>query len=407
MVIDMGNDNTLITVAMLSALRSQKKNDYIDLLTPFVINILPKEINTLVNGKNIQDKLNEYFGLSQIPLNVIELIFKRCQKKGMLKWENKKYYVEKIDYQKDFETNKLKYKDFIEKVVISFSESLRERFNFKSITLEQAKIMLLSFFNDFGYAIYADDTSVLRALTITRDSNNYIVAQFILDEREKESIVFNALCEIITGFFIYKAIYYFGDNIETKINSKFKHTVFYFDTPLLISALGIDTDTGEQAVTELIEMIYENNGSVKTFEHYVDEVKGILKKYANDILARTSLTLENFIKQGYDSDNAMRFCDSLEIKLKKIKIKTEEGFSYGYIDSKNLKSQGHLDLVEFKETMISHIRNNLEIKNKRIDNDVESISIISRIRKDFKQYKLDDCKAVLSVIPGNILSTKH
>ena len=47
----------------------------------------------------------------------------------------------------------------------------------------------------------------------------------------------------------------------------YKEVTFYFDTPVLIQALGLDGDPGKQAFDELKTQLAQLGGTVATFAH--------------------------------------------------------------------------------------------------------------------------------------------
>ena len=58
--INMNNNDCLVTVAMLSALLSKEKKDYLDIIAPFVLNLLPTQKGDKINILQIlKEELNE------------------------------------------------------------------------------------------------------------------------------------------------------------------------------------------------------------------------------------------------------------------------------------------------------------------------------------------------------------
>ena len=73
MIIDMDNMNALITNAMLASYLSETKTDYLGLLEPFVLRLLPDKKNSLIDIENISEGLRINYGFD-IKIKVVEKI---------------------------------------------------------------------------------------------------------------------------------------------------------------------------------------------------------------------------------------------------------------------------------------------------------------------------------------------
>lgn len=314
----------------------------------------------------------------------------------ILERKNKEYFVKKVCDSRSFEDNKLKMKEDTDYIIKALVKNLEEHTPIKNIDLEKSREIFIDFLESYGFTII-NDINDLRGVTINneRNRNNYYVARFILNEYKNESIIFDKIIELIKGFLIYKSIFFFSTEQKKTIESKMKGTVIYFDTSLLINALGYNMEQEKLATRELIELIYENDGIIKTFSHNEDEVAGILTKYAKDPIARNSMRLEYLNKNNYDEYDVIRLRDCLIKNLQNVKIEVTDPPSYGRVTEENLKDKGYLDYEELKLKLAERVNYRNELEDSALNNDVESISSISRLRGKEKSYSIEDCKAVL------------
>lgn len=396
--INMRNKDALITVAMLSTFLKEEKKDYLDLITPFILNLLPKKVGEKVEIDEIINKLDSEYGIEDLPTNVLINILNRNSKSSIkiLERKNKEYFVKKVCDSRSFEDNKLKMKEDTDYIIKALVKNLEEHTPIKNIDLEKSREIFIDFLESYGFTII-NDINDLRGVTINneRNRNNYYVARFILNEYKNESIIFDKIIELIKGFLIYKSIFFFSTEQKKTIESKMKGTVIYFDTSLLINALGYNMEQEKLATRELIELIYENDGIIKTFSHNEDEVAGILTKYAKDPIARNSMRLEYLNKNNYDEYDVIRLRDCLIKNLQNVKIEVTDPPSYGRVTEENLKDKGYLDYEELKLKLAERVNYRNELEDSALNNDVESISSISRLRGKEKSYSIEDCKAVL------------
>jgi len=407
--INMKNPDALVTVAMLSAFLKKENKEYLDIITPFILRLLPKKQGEKVDKSKIMQDLCSEYGFEDMPMNVLVLILSRLSryKVGILHKENGEYYVKKVFDSTEFDNKRLRMKELIESVLDSLIKFFDSNTSYKSITREEAKNRFILFLNYYGYSIIKD-IDELKSITIHTDVNNYHVARFILDEYKNDTAVFHSILEIIKGFLVYKSIYFFSTQQKIAINSKLKGTVVYFDTRLLIYALGYNREEDKLATRELIRLIKENGGEVKTFSHIKDEVAGILTKFAKDKDSRNSLSLDYLNTNNYDEVDVIRLRDALTTNLKVIGIEVVDVPEYGCVQEHDVKDKGFLDLQELKDRLNENFRKIGKFpKDTSIENDIDSISAISRIRGKSRSCSVEDCKAIFATTNLIILKTLH
>lgn len=405
--IRMDHKSALITVSMLSTLLT-KKIDYLDLLKPFILHSLPKQKEQVIDVNLISQRLKDDFGFEDFPINVIYKILNRLtiDENCYLRKSRSKYLVNNIYDSTEFDDKKVRIKEIIDQVVSELRDFIiKHSIELRRISLEEAKNALIKFMDYSGFTSYKD-IEKLRTYTKKIHNLNYTIARFIIEEYEKKSTTFDKIQEIVRGFLIYKAIYFYGNDDQVDFEVNLENTVFYFDTRLLIYALGYHHDEDKKSTLELIKLIMEKNGKVKSFSIYRDEIINILTAYSKNIGNRDSFSLANLSKNQYSESDIILKRKYMESDLNEMGITFEDVYAYGKLSESGKNSEdgqysGYIDLIELKKMIIEKYERqksngNSGISNlDAIDHDVEVISSISRIRGDKSVYDIEKCKAIL------------
>ncbi|MHB8128913.1 MAG: hypothetical protein ACYDEX_07940 [Mobilitalea sp.] len=389
--------DSYITQAMLASYLNNEKMDYLRLLTPFVLKCLPTEKGALVDSKAIQSQLNKEYQLN-ILYNVVEKMLQRLCKSNQNQYIRKdhgKYYVAKIYDDTEFSKRKANIKDAHQKVICALVEFLKNSKYIEKMTEDVAEIYLSTFLETYNYTVY-ENAECMNRITINngKDKTNYYVAQFVLQEYYKESVIFDNVLEIIKGILVSKAIYFFMSDYKDDMQSKLKGTVFYLDTRLLIDALGLNLKEEQDAMLELLDLLKDNGGVIKTFNHYKTELEGIVYKYAKDVNCRLSLSLKKFSSERYSTHDVEMYLGTLESRLKEVGITCENKPDY---DENINKNTWHIDYNALKNALSAQI----EYKDKEgygydspIINDTNTIEAIAYLRGTSYRFNIENCKCI-------------
>lgn len=386
----MSNTSTLVTVAMLSALLSEKHTDYLDLISPFILSLLPCEKGEKVNKESIIVGLQEKYGFVDFPVNVLDKILSRNRKLrfGYVRKVHSHYVIEKPYEKSRFDERRKQIQKAQSEVINRLKNFLCENTKYKNISTEKTRDLFSSFLESNGIA-FVNGINQLKLIT-SKDYENYAIARFILTEYEAKSHVFSDINEVVRGFFIYKSIYYFSKEQKTSLNSKLKGTTLYFDTRLLIEALGYNTPEGKKASRELIKLVYDAGGQIKTFTHLKDEVAGILTKYARDPISRLTMRLEYFDVNKYNEIDILRHRSNLIDALNHIHISVEDA-----VPETELCQQvkEYIDIPKLTACLRETLGH--QFQPDRINNDVSSIASIYSLRKGCRCFNIENCKSIL------------
>jgi hypothetical protein len=262
----------------------------------------------------------------------------------------------------------------------------------KNLTLDKAHEYLENFFDDFGYSVAIEQLNDVRGVT-KRDSQNYLTSRFVMQEFQKESAIFRSIVEIAKGFFVYKAVYQIGIGTKKHITSKLNKTTFYLDTQLLIHLLGLRSKDEARATNEMVQMIKDKRGTVQTFTHCLEELKGIITAYANKPTERHTFNFVYFETNGYTTtDEIMDYCERVDLILESRGIGIKDAPEYGVVSSEGrLDNRGFLSQDDIKKSLSSLYSPE---SAKALERDVESIMAISRLRGGKKYNSLEKCGAI-------------
>lgn len=409
-VIRMKNNDTFITQAMLASYLSVEEKDYLSLIIPFMLNCLPVEKETKIEVDEIQKALNDKYNLD-ILYNVVQKLLQKCckQKNGSyVKRANGFYWLNKTYDSTKFDANRQKIKKSLDDVITNLQNYLINEKSLNGITSEKAQKYLSIFLDTYNYTIY-ENTECANSITIN-DKNaktNYYVAQFILNEYNKESVLFTYIMEIIKGTLVAKSIYFFMYENNNTIKKEILGTNFYLDTRLLIEALGLNSLQEQNAMIELMKIVVENGGQLKTFNHYIEELKGILYKYVKDPECRLSLSLNKFNVEKYSSIDAKSYLDTVEMRIAELGIECED--KPDYTDNIDIQ-QWHIDYNELRDTLSASIEygnTKGEYFSNSLLHDVDSIEAIAFYRGKHKKCSIMDCKSIFVTKNREIVNVIH
>lgn len=389
-VLNMNDSSALITVAMLSTMLKERNADYLELISPFVLTLLPNRIGDAVDINTIIRKLSADYGFEHFPALVVEKILNRYgkQKHGYVEKRYNVYYVKKLYESEKFFQNQSKIRDAQSQVINQLCKYLRNNSRYSDIDENRSRELFLLFLEQKGL-VFVNGIEQLRTIT-SKDYDIFQVARFVLEEHKNRSTTYGYIVEVVRGFFVYKSIYFFGRDGDINTLSLMKGTTVYFDTPFLIEALGWNSQEGKLAALELMRLISDCGGSMKTFTHLVDEVQGILRAFGRDVLYRSTFSLQYLLDKQYDQMDISRLIGTLEEKLSSLNISVVNPVSMNELNSNEFLP---LQVNDFSGEIEKLYR--LDYPTTRSDNDVLSIASIYRLRGNASAKSLNNCTAVL------------
>lgn len=402
--VDIMNRNTIIGLSMMYALWESKKQDLLSLISPFVLYCVGTATSKghIIDIKNICKKMESEFGYKEIHPEVISRVLLRESKNQhqgivpVITKKNKSFVLSgSLDsHVTSFKEKRLTCKERTELV----SRSLATYFNQKAVynrsnySEADAESYLLAFFEKQGESVLSS-VEDLRQLLRKDNEIDYYIARFILQEKEKDTLIFSHINELIVGYFITTAIYLQPENADITTAS-FKDVTFYLDTPILLSFLGYKSDPENESAQAMVASLKKSGAKLACFDYNVLEIHNILVAYRQcnffNSYNSSGFTLEAFDKKGYTATNVDLEIRNFEERLKKsdiIPISFEVALHGTNIET------GVLDDDRIRE-LILEIKPSYRLST--LPDDLKAINTVSRLRGGRSYSAIEKCKAVFA-----------
>ena len=402
----MKND-IIVTNAMLAAYLQIENKDYLSLIEPFVLYLLPN-VGEKVKVSQITKKLREEFGFSSIIDNVVTKILLRISREQKYIEKEKSAFRVIVEYDKKlFLSKQVEIKKELQTVVNELKKYLENNKYGKTITEELVYNALICFLAQYNY-LCDDIKKIVDISAIQNDCNDsFWVAKFIIYARDEKPDVYNSFFEVVKGSLASRAIEIYAREEKNEENSKLVDTKFFFDTRLLIGALGLAREEENKATKELMGLITKNGGTIATFSCYVNELHGILTKYIRDIYARQELSLDYFNKIHANTVIVQQYTDRLEDELREINIEVISEIDKSEAINNN---DWPVSISELSDCLKDYVRYDLTDQRgvEALDTDASAIESISILRYGIiGKQTIENCKAILVTQNKNLTYAVH
>lgn len=402
--ISMKNHHALPTIALLSSYLEKEKKDYLHLISPFVQCCLPSKINSIVDIQSITYDMRKRYGFEDIPTHVINLILYRLSSplRGadqLLKKEGRYYITIKVYDCSSFNKERGVMRERINTILDSLGVYLEEKYLHKKVSIDEAREFFIHFFETYGWII-AKDKEQLREVTSDDGKHNFYVARYILEQYDNQTTASEYITEIVKGFLVYKALYYFSSEKKTSIESKLKDVVFYLDCSLVIDCLGYDRVGDEEALDELLNMIYDMGGRVSVFSHTIEETCNLLETYAKYRKFQNVFSFHQLEAKNLSSDILDMYISSDYVqKLILSKgVTIVDAPSYEPNNTLALVNQyiGFQDETKILEQLKSYnSKSSIPPNTRRYDYDLKSLAAVGMLRKNNHPKLIEKSCAIL------------
>lgn len=195
------------------------------------------------------------------------------------------------------------------------------------------------------------------------------IQQFFIDIRTSDEEGFNYLSNLLFGQLVASHL------LNKESDFSLGKVVFYIDTNIFFSLLGLHADDVNQAVKDAIRLILSSKGRIGIFEHTRIEIRDFLRgyldrdrRYTKDIPVDSVYYRLN--RKGYDSQSVMQLIENLDAKLSKL------GINIAYARNNDKEGYDSRYYQEFIDAKIGK-----DSTDRAIDNDCLSIELIRNIRK--------------------------
>lgn len=328
--------------------------DSIEIYALMTVKLLksPKCLNeNIVTPEILQAFFEEEYGISNLSLGASSTILKRLVKKQVLYRENYNYHIKRSElarYSKNLE--RIPSSDIpITELLEDIKKYALEKYSteFEGDQLEKA---LLDFFQRYDGEIATDEGDIDHKSKTGKkqtksQKSRFIIAKYILSERDKSSEKFDALVAFSIGHMIANWV---SMDSMVHFDGSLKNLSVYFDTPLVYCLINLSDSIEAEMVKELIKRLRELKVRlVMAAEHYQEIVNGInfaigLLKSDYPDLSRTNRVYLFAREHGLDADDLEVAKHQAYDKIKKLGIT---------IESVDCKEAGY---SEIKETFIKN-----------------------------------------------------
>ena len=385
-------NKTLISTAMLTAIFEKTKKSNIDLIAPFVLFIISKNEYGVTEEKIIT-QMEDEFSFLDFPRAVLKIIINKLKKKKKIELKNKKYLLlgnakKEIDLFNDRHLNASREtKELIDALWNYLKNYTTIKTNYNNV-----KIAFGAFLDKNGYIIY-NNFNPQNLKVKNNDRLQFFIAKFIENQYNNQTKEFKLLINIIEGLLLANVIYL---QVTPDNTTNLNKLNCYFDTPFLLRILGFKEKEDNESAVELIDLLKKQGAIIKCFTHSFNEVQSILRNYIDNReigIINPTKTLESLDIEEYNITELNELYMNLEDIFKEKGILIEDKPKYEKIKYNKSKYEDQIDEKKLKEIIIDRY-NNKDIKDIIVDNDIDSISAIMRLREGKKIQKFEDCNAI-------------
>jgi hypothetical protein len=377
------SEQVIVSLAILKVNWDQGR-DYVANFLPFAGEALRSIPQRRVSLPDIQTALFDQFGL-RIPQGALKTILNSAARQG---------YVTRDagDYVKNEErltglslsparNRYLRAYEALRNTFIAFCGDSRS-ISWSPEQAEDALLRYLSRRSTDVLALALGDGPVLEARPL-EDRSEYLVNTFVAHLNEKDPEGFEFIETVVKGVMLANVLYL--PDLGA-VSQRFENVEFYFDTPLLLKALGLDGDAPRAASRELLDLLYQQNALLRCFAHTRDELYGVLDASAHALRSGATgygRTHEYLVRAGYRASDVELIIASLDRRLESLRVhvKPRPTFTASLSVDEN-----HLEATLSEEVNYR--------RPEALHHDLDSLTSIHRLRQGETFRRIELCRAV-------------
>ena len=390
--------NRTITSYTILNYFSEKGISQIDLYVPFACKCINKNASQTVSIEDLKKWFSEEYGLSKIYQGVFVSLLKKLTSLGILSLGGGCYNINKQQLIKEIEKfheidNSLSIEELCQKLILFSKENFGVEFS-----IEETQNGILRFLENHDGDIILDEKGLIdRVARQTEKSKklNYILSKFIIWSKDNSSETFQLFKNIAKGHALSSLLSMKG---VCNYVGKMSGVTIALDSPIIFNLLSLNEKVNFDMSSELLGILKKQGCVFIIFKQHYQEV---LQTFNSTIhllhtkdysLDKASRLLKYAVRNNISASFLKNKRELLDSILSKWNISICEAPSipnrYSEIDSEKLN-----ELL-----MKRYLDNNVEIddnKRKTIENDVDVISYIYRMRGNSPASNLKNCNAIL------------
>ena len=393
-------NEAIFSLAYLQYMHEVLHKDIIDCYVPLFCKCIITDSNSIVSVQNIKDSMSSKYGISNLTFGAIDTILNRMSSSrySILSKNNGQFIV-----------NESKLSEY--EVKLNGDDRIREEFNtlisniteysnqfenkFKKDEIEEGLFRFLDIhgfdlLNGEGFKVYD------KIIQYHDKRLSYVISRFIVDNNKDGGNAVDILSRLAKGYAITKLVCFKG---LSKFSGRLDGITVFIDTPFFYNLLGANDKANQESSEELMSILNRNGANFAIFNHNLNEIHSCFKdaierlRTGNYDIRKSSRLLTMAVAEGF---TAMQL-ESMYNKIDSIKSKwdileqdaPESKIGYSEIDVDCLTS-----IITDAYTK-NHTRHIFSHEMNMIENDVDSISYIYRIRGNQIAQHLKGCKAIL------------
>ena len=316
------SDQTTI-FGLANSLLNIEKKDYIDCFAPLICDFLyNNRIESLNIGEihDFMDKFNNAYGVN-IPFQPMQTILDRCRTHYKVISKVKQKFIINLDecskYDLSENRQKLKLKNK------SFSKNFNSyiALNYPNYIFESSvEDILLDYLksNDLDIISLDHNSSIITSSKNIPTSDKYLLAEYIVYAYENVREDYQYLIEIVLGHTITNTLLLTDIKFE---NLDLNRKTFYFDTPIILRALGYSESSFSETYKTFLDDLHSNGAEISIFRHTFEEIRDLLnsslhwldhRNFENYDPEKASLTTQFLVQTDYSRDQLIIDLERLE-----------------------------------------------------------------------------------------------
>ncbi len=278
--------NTLTSLAILRV-TIDHGGDYLNYLQPLALQVLaderPEPITTEIMRSHVLDK----FGLI-IPDPTIQLVLKRIARNHPVRRDHGVYRISGTISDPGLTSKREAAKSQIEKVVSDLYDWSQNTVS-PLTDLDDGVQAICAFLDKFDVTClraYLQRTTI-PPLEGDHEQDIVLVSSYVRHISDTDTDRFGDLLVLIQGHMLANAL--LCPNLAEAPRT-YQNVTFYLDTPLVLDILGLDAESKQRAMRELVDILVELGGDVAIFSH----TRGA-RLFASCVQSQTSWTGQKLV----------------------------------------------------------------------------------------------------------------
>lgn len=390
--------NRTITSYTILNYFSEKGISQIDLYVPFACKCINKNASQTVSIEDLKKWFSEEYGLSKIYQGVFVSLLKRLTSLGILSLGGGCYNINKLQLIKEIEKfheidNSSSIEELCQKLILFSKENFGVEFS-----IEETQNGILRFLENHDGDIILDEKGLIdRVARQTEKSKklNYILSKFIIWSKDNSSETFQLFKNIAKGHALSSLLSMKG---VCNYVGKMSGVTIALDSPIIFNLLSLNEKVNFDMSSELLGILKKQGCDFIIFKQHYQEV-----------LQTFNSTIRLLYTKDYSLDKASRLLKyAVRNKISASFLKSKRELLDSILSKWNISiceapsipnRYSEIDLVKLNELLMKrYLDNNVEIdenKRKTIENDVDVISYIYRMRGNSPASNLKNCNAIL------------